>query len=247
MSQLYTQLSGVYEAMYQSFIDYKEEFEFYNQLLLKYQCRSVLEIGCGTGNLAEPFSAIGMEYTGLDISEEMLSIAKKNHPASLFLKADMRNFSLPQKISSCIITGRTLSYLITNKDVLNVFQSINKNLKEAGIVCFDFINANTFIPQIKNGEKIIHHTKTDSKKYQRNSFWSVNLSHSWTFNWAAAYYEVMENGQLKELGQDHSVIRAFTKDELFIFLELAGFEIKEVIARASYAFDTIVIAAQKKA
>jgi hypothetical protein len=48
MSNLYGNLSEVYEAMYQSFINYDEEFSFYNDLLQKYNCKNVLEIGCGT-------------------------------------------------------------------------------------------------------------------------------------------------------------------------------------------------------
>ncbi len=245
MNQLYSQLSEVYAAMYQSFINYEEEFYFYHQLLAKYHCSSVLEIGCGTGNLAPQFLAAEFAYTGLDLSDEMLSIAKKNHPSADFYKADMRNFALPKKISSAIITGRTISYLLTNEDVLNAFKSINKNLEKNGVLCFDFINAYTFIPRIKNGEEIIHEASHKNKSYQRKSLWTVNLQDGFTFNWASTYYEMTENGQLKELGQDNSVIRSFTKDEFFIFLSLAGFEIKEVIARDSYAFDTLVIVAQK--
>ena len=101
------------------------------------------------------------------------------------------------------------------------------------------------IVTLQNGEHIIHHAKFKETTYQRNSFWSTNFNHGFTFNWTSTYYEVIANGQLKELGQDNSVIRSFTKDEFFIFLSLAGFEVKEVIARDSYAFDTFVIVAQK--
>ncbi len=245
MNQLYSQLSEVYAAMYQSFINYEEEFYFYHQLLVKHHCRSVLEIGCGTGNLAPQFLAAGFAYTGLDLSDDMLSIAKKNHPSAYFYKDDMRNFTLPKKVSSAIITGRTISYLLTNEDVLNTFKSINKNLEKNGMFCFDFINANSFIPRIKNGEEIIHKASHKNKVYQRKSLWTINLQDGFTFNWASTYYEVIDSGEMKELGQDNSVIRSFTNDEFLIFLSLSGFEIKEVIARDSYAFDTLAIVAQK--
>lgn len=245
MNQLYSQLSEVYAAMYQSFINYEEEFYFYHQLLVKHHCSSVLEIGCGTGNLAPQFLAAGFAYAGLDLSDDMLSIAKKNHPSADFYKADMRNFTVPKKTSSAIITGRTISYLLTNEDVLNALKSINKNLEKNGVLCFDFINANSFIPRIKNGEEIIHKASHKNKSYQRKSLWTVNLQNGLAFNWASTYYELKENEELKELGQDNSVIRTFTKDEFFIFLSLTGFEIKEVLAKDSYAFDTLVIEAQK--
>ena len=245
MNQLYSQLSNVYAAMYHSFINYEEEFNFYHQLLIKYRCHSVLEIGCGSGNLAPQFLAASYAYTGLDLSDDMLSMARKNYPIATFFKKDMRHFFLAHKVASSIITCRTISYLLTNEDVLNALQSINKNLEARGVLCFDFINAHTFIPRIKMGEHIIHHAKYKETSFQRNSFWSTNFNHGFTFNWASTYYEVIASGQLKELGQDNSVIRAFTKDEFFIFLSLSGFEVKEVIARDSYAFDTFVIVAQK--
>lgn len=245
MSQLYTNLSEVYEAMYQSFINYEEEFAFYSKILLSYQCKSVIEIGCGTGNLASPFLKSGMEYTGLDVSDDMLAIARKNYPAATFLKGDVRQFTLDQQKESCIITGRTISYLLTNEDVFQSFQCINQNLQVGGIVVFDFINAQTFIPRIKDGEEIIHRATYENKNYQRKSIWTVNLQLGLTFNWLSYYYEVTENGSLIELGKDDSVIRTFTKEELFIFLTLAGFEVLHCVPRPSYAFDTFVITAKK--
>jgi hypothetical protein len=44
MSNLYNSLAEVYEAMYKTFINYEEEFKLYQQLLLKYNFKSVVEI-----------------------------------------------------------------------------------------------------------------------------------------------------------------------------------------------------------
>ncbi len=66
MSNLYNSLASVYEDMYQTFINYREEFDLYKNLLLKHHCRSMLEVGCGTGRLAAPFSTQGFYYVGLD-------------------------------------------------------------------------------------------------------------------------------------------------------------------------------------
>jgi ubiquinone/menaquinone biosynthesis C-methylase UbiE len=246
MSQLYSKLSAVYEAMYQSFINYEEEFSFYHQIIARHHARSVTEIGCGTGKLAAKFSAAGINYTGLDMSDEMLQIAQKNNPDCSFIKGDMRNFVLQQKQMSFIITGRTISYLITNEDVLKTFQSINQNLEEGGIVCFDCINAETFMPRIKDGEEIVHTAVYNNKQYERKSLWSINLQHGFCFNWVSDYYEVTATGKLIELGRDDSVIRTFTKDEMTVFLSLAGFKVIDCVQRPSYAFDTFVITAKKQ-
>lgn len=246
MNNLYTSLADVYDAIYQSFINYEEEFEFYKQILISYSCKSVAELGCGTGNLSNHFISHQIKYTGIDQSENMLSIARTKFPSCTFLQGDMRNFHLTEKTESIILTGRTISYLLTNKDVLNTFKAIHSNLEEEGILCFDFIDANRFIPLIKKKNTVTHYAKVTGINYQRTSLWTINYNYNWSFNWHSVYYSSNQNGELVKLGEDHSEIRSFTQDEIQLFLELTGFEVKQVIDRASYAFDTFVIVAQKK-
>ena len=243
MNDLYTSLAEVYDGMYRTFINYEEEFRCYSEILRAHQCTQVLEIGCGTGNLSGKLIENGFHYSGLDLSEEMLAIARKNYTQAEFVKGDMRDFDLCKKFQSAIITGRTISYLLSNKDVHVSFLNINKHLTSKGILCFDCIDANKFIPLIKEGEKITHRASFGGKTFLRESFWSINFNHSLSFDWRSIYYED-ENGQLKKIGEDTSTIRAFTKDEITLFLRLSGFELMQIQDRPSYAFDTFVVTAQ---
>ncbi|HEX7906050.1 MAG TPA: class I SAM-dependent methyltransferase [Chitinophagaceae bacterium] len=245
MANLYTDLSEVYEMMYQTFINYDEEYTYYSTKLKKHNSRSVIELGCGTGHLAGRFIAGGFDYTGFDVNDAMLEIAKSKHSAAVFKKEDMRDFKLDTSKDACLLAGRTSAYLITNKDVLDCFRSIYNSLNEAGILLFDVIDATEFIQQIKNGKKITHRAIFNKRKFRRESYWSVNEAQSWTFNWDSVYFEEDEKGNSKELGKDNSVIRAFTKDEISLMLKLSGFNILEIENRSSYAFDTFVVVAQK--
>ncbi len=245
MGALYKNLSSVYEAMYQSFINYKEEYIFYSGLLTKYHCQSLVEIGCGTGHLASRFITNKFAYTGLDLSSDMLDIARKNNPGAIFIKSKMQNFNLPAKADAGLITGRTISYLLHNKDVLDTFITTHKNLHPQGIICFDCIDANKFIPLIDSAKIITHKASYNNKKYQRNSIWKINCTTGFTFDWASVYYEEDKAGELNKIGEDHSTIRAFTKNEILLFLQIANFAVQEIIYRPSYAFDTFVIVAQK--
>jgi SAM-dependent methyltransferase len=231
--------------MYQSFINYQEEYDFYSSLLKKYKCQSLVEAGCGTGSLASLFVKNNFKYIGLDVSEAMLSTAREKNPNTHFINGDMRDFRLPEKVDACIIAGRTISYLLTNNDVTNTFHAITKSLKTEGIVCFDCIDADKFIPQIDPAKKIIHKASFKNKKYQRDSFWKLNPMERGAFDWASFYYEENESGQLIKIGEDNSTIRAFIKNEMVLFLQATGFVVKEIIDCPSYAFDTFVIVAQK--
>jgi len=245
MSNLYNSLSEVYEMMYTSFINYEEEYLFYSEKLMRHGCKSLIEIGCGTGRLANHFVKKRFIYTGLDMSIDMLSIAKKNNPGLQFIHGDMRNFELADKPEACIITGRTVSYLLTNKDVSDAITAIHNNLGACGILCFDFINAGKFIPLIKYGKRVTHTARFDNRKFHRESSWSVNPIQNGLFDWQSVYYEEAGSGKLEKIAEDNSVLRSFTGDEIVHFLRLGGFLVNEILERPSYAFDTLVVTAQK--
>jgi SAM-dependent methyltransferase len=245
MNTLYTNHPDIYDKMYQTFINYDEEYTYYSDKLKKYNAESVVELGCGTGSLASRFIANGYDYTGIDLNKMMLDIAKSKNPGAAFKESDMKNFQLPEKKQACIIAGRSISYLMTNKDVLDSFKTINNNLQNDGIVCFDNIDAARFIASIKNGKQIIHEAEFGGRKFKRESYWTINENENWSFNWDSVYFEENKQGRLNKIAEDNSTVRCFTKDDLCLFLELCNFSVKEIEDRPSYAFDTFVIVAQK--
>ncbi|WP_445748477.1 class I SAM-dependent DNA methyltransferase [Polaribacter sp.] len=245
MQSLYSKgFEVIYDEMYQTFIDYNDEFEFYSTVLRKHHKDEVLEVGCGTGNLASYFIKNNFNYSGLDYSEDMLLLCKSKNPSATFLLGDMTNFKLPSKVNSILITGRTSSYLLTNKEINSALKSIHNNLNSEGIVCFDFIDASRFFKEIKGGVEVIHTANFNQKKYERISFFNTNSSENMMFNWSAKYYQI-ENNTKTVIAQDDSEVRAFTKNEWELFLHLNNFELIEFIDRKSYAFDTYVVVAKK--
>lgn len=67
----------------------------------------VLDMACGTAPHADWFSQMGVDYTGVDISESMLKKARENHPSSTFKKGDITQVQLfPQKsMTHCLLLG----------------------------------------------------------------------------------------------------------------------------------------------
>lgn len=49
----------------------------------------ILDLGIGTGQSAEKFYKAGHEITGVDLSEEMLKISKKNLPMAKLIQLDI--------------------------------------------------------------------------------------------------------------------------------------------------------------
>lgn len=238
-------MAAIFDAMYQTFIDYDEEYNFFNGLIQEKKCNSVLEIGSGTGNLAKRFCKNNQDYKGLDSSLSMIAIAREKNKDCTFIHGDMRRFELKIPVDAIIITGRSTSYLINNEDVSGTFESVSKNLTTNGIFIFDIIDANRYIPYIKEHKTIIHEATYEAINYIRESQWEITPFENFVLNWNAKYYQI-ENAEKKILTEDFSSVRVFTLNEIELFLYLNNFEILKIIDRKTYAYDTYVIMAKKK-
>ncbi|NPD90139.1 MAG: class I SAM-dependent methyltransferase [Asgard group archaeon] len=223
--KIYSEFARVYHEMYQSIFNYEEGFKLYHKHLSKLNCRKILEIGCGSGNLAKFFIEHKYDYTGLDISKEMIELAKEMVPDGNFIRGDMRNLELDEEYEAVIVTGRTFTHMTTNHDVMFALNSIHEVLQKEGWLVFDNFNAYEIFTAFK--EEMSHKANYDGRKYSRKSKTSFDLEHGWTWKWNAKYE--VEEGEKKQTFEDEIMLRAFTEDELRLFLTINGFKIEEMI------------------
>lgn len=97
----------------------------------------VLELGCGT---AENLLAFNKNYniSGIDISGEMIKIAKKKIPNGSFFKADITNFNLDEKFDLIFCVYDTINHLPDFKSWIKLFKNVRQHLNTNGIFIFDF-------------------------------------------------------------------------------------------------------------
>jgi SAM-dependent methyltransferase len=114
----------------------------------------VLDLCCGTGQLAKILTENGYKVTGLDISGGQLRYARKNAPKARFIRADARSFTLKQKFNAVFCTFDALNHIMTIEDLTKVFKSVNACLAEGGIFVFDMITKKEFERNL-NGHKEI--------------------------------------------------------------------------------------------
>ena len=224
MTQLYSTLATVYHEMYQHVFDYDIEFDFYDSILKRNNCKKILEVGCGSGMLARRFLANGYDYLGLDLYNEMLDIARLEVQANTFVQCDMRNISFDNQFDAVLITGRSIAYVIDNQGIMNTLSGIHKSLRNKGLLVFGVFEANGIFDHFNDFEQIIEH---NNKRIKRISKLKMNLETGWTYDWYAKY-SIEQDGIVTEF-DDVTTLRAFTKDEILLFLKLTGFTIKEII------------------
>src|SRR5688572_30458546 len=93
---MFTASAELYDTIYSSFKDYGAEADRIAALLYSEHpaCRTVLDVGCGTGEHARLLAARGFEVHGLDLDPNLLRVAITKNPASRFYEADMCAFEI---------------------------------------------------------------------------------------------------------------------------------------------------------
>jgi ubiquinone/menaquinone biosynthesis C-methylase UbiE len=90
---LYSQLVRYYDRIYW-WKDYSKEVDFLVEAFRRFGIRGrrVLEVACGTGNHSRLLVERGYEVTGVDVSDDMLRIARsKVKRNAKFIRGDMRD------------------------------------------------------------------------------------------------------------------------------------------------------------
>jgi SAM-dependent methyltransferase len=245
MTKLYTDLAYLYDAMYQTFIDYNAEFALYNKLIQPFGAKSVLEIGCGSGHLAQRFVAQGYTYLGIDISQPMLELAYKRCPSARFVQADMRTLNLPDRFDAILITARSLSYITATPDIISTFRHLRQHLNPGGTIHFDYIDAGTFFPAINPDTVLEHRADYVGRHYLRQSRYVPNLATGFTWDWHSTFFTETDGATPVLVDSDVATLRAFLPDEIRLLLQLVGLQVLAEKRQPTYAFDTWIFSAGK--
>ena len=97
----------------------------------------ILDLCCGTGQLAQELIERGYRVTGIDSSEEMLRLARKNAPAGEFIVADARSFNLAGVYHVVVSAFDSLNHIMTLEELTSVFRNVYAVLQEGGLFLFD--------------------------------------------------------------------------------------------------------------
>jgi SAM-dependent methyltransferase len=121
--------------------DYKGEANYVMSLLRKYSphSRTLLDLGCGTGKHEIYFVKNNFKVTGVEISGEMIDIAKQELMIENFeiLQGDIRYIQLDRKFDSVLSLFHVISYQTSNDDIINTLKVVKSHIKENGVFIFD--------------------------------------------------------------------------------------------------------------
>lgn len=155
---MYNRFAYLYDNLIND-VDYKKWADYYFNIFQRYGLTNPklgLDLGCGTGSLTTEFASRGIEMTGVDLSEDMLMVAREKSAGMdiLYLNQDMCSFELYGTVDFIVSSLDCMNYITDKRDLLKVMKLANNYLNPRGLFIFDIntrhklenvIGNNTFI------------------------------------------------------------------------------------------------------
>lgn len=209
-------------------VPYAEWAAYVRRILRRFKVtpKSVLDLCCGTGSVAEMLAANGLDVWGVDISPEMIEIARRKAAGKgLKIEYSVHNassFRLGRKFDLVVSLFDSLNYITDSSELQNVFYRVSEHLNEGGLFVFDVNTAYAF---------------SEGLFTQSN----VGRSRGLLYDWRSVYDEASGLCMIEMVfirrGERVNVThyqRAYSEGELIEMLAAAG--IQPVGAYCAYSF-----------
>ncbi|MAW21600.1 MAG: SAM-dependent methyltransferase [Flavobacteriales bacterium] len=215
--------SSYYHILYKE-RDKIEAQNFINNLVAHLQIKKgsrLIDIACGKGRHASYFNTLGLEVTGIDLSENSIKKAKKNENEKLhFFTHDMRKTFKSNSFNVATNLFTSFGYFDDKKDDQKAINAMAKNLKSDGLLIIDFMNVKKVISNLVSSEEkqveqiTFNITRKYNKGYIIKDIAFVDKNRNYTFQ---------------------EKVRAITLSDFSIFIRNAGMKIINIFG--SYELD----------
>ena len=233
----YGEFANIYDKLMGD-VDY-DMWSRYMECLIKrfseIEVDTILELACGTGNITIRMAEKGYSVTGMDISEDMLCIAKGKLDGKRLdvrlIQSDMAEFEYGAVSAQCVICACDGFNYITDKGALeSIFERVYNMLPKGGAFIFDI--SSSF--KLKNiiSESTFTHVDEDTA-YIWENYYDEDAN---TVDMELTFF-VKENSGLYRRFDELHVQRAYDNDEIIEMLQSAGFKHLNVLSEFAFEED----------
>ena len=133
---MFTASAELYDIIYGSFKDYAAESDRIAALLRSEHpgCRTLLDVGCGTGEHARLLVERGFAVDGLDLDANLLRVARRKAPGCRFFEADMCDFALASRYDAVLCLFSSIGYAGTLERAARALTCFRRHLAPGGLV-----------------------------------------------------------------------------------------------------------------
>ena len=124
-------------------VDYEATVAFYYEILARegLNPRTCVDLACGTGSVTEILARRGLDVTGVDMSEEMLTVAMEKvmdmEQPPRFICQKLQELRLPRGVDLAVCALDSLDYITNPDDCRDAIARVYKVLNPGGIFIFD--------------------------------------------------------------------------------------------------------------
>lgn len=217
-----------YDLLYSS-KDYESECDLIETVFRQHvgqNVKTVLDLGCGTGNHLFPLARRGYHVDGVDLSADMLARAREkasspdmklDHPPSFHL-SDIKEFNSTQKYDAVLMMFAVLGYQLENLDVVQALDTVRRHLKPDGVFVFD-VWYGPAVLAIKPSDRLMVIETGDGQLLRFASGSLDTYQHLADVNYHL--WRIQNNEVVRETTELHRM-RYFFAQELSHYLEEAG-------------------------
>lgn len=166
----------LYAGFYDQTTAHLDSFERYDllEMLKGVKGMKVLDLGCGTGRMTKKLLELGAEVVGVDVSEEMLNVARKKCRGAEFVLGDSANLPFGEGEFDLVVASFLIVHL---KGLEKSFDEVYRVLKPGGVFIVTNVNQRK-APKLAldKGEIVItsfYHRPEDVVGALENSFFEV--------------------------------------------------------------------------
>lgn len=186
------------------------------------EVQNILELACGTGNLTIPLTKKNYDIAGIDISDQMLSVAREKAEQEgvelVLLQQDIAELDFDVTNLDCVLCACDgFNYVTYDDELESAFAKTYELLKPGGIFIFD-ISSHYKLSKIL-GNNMYGENREDVAYMWQNYFDNEqNL-----VEMELAFFVKDENGKFDKFEETHYQ-RAYTEEEIIESLQISGFE-----------------------
>lgn len=104
--------------------------------------KTILDMGCGTGQLTVALAALGHRVTGADPAAAMLAIGRRRPggQAVAWVESGAAGLALPARFELILMTGHVFQVFLTDAEALAALGTLRRHLAPGGRLAFETCN-----------------------------------------------------------------------------------------------------------
>jgi SAM-dependent methyltransferase len=115
----------------------------------------LLDLCCGSGRMTSLLCSRGCRVTGVDASEPMLRLARRNAPQAQFVLGDARRLAFPPVFAAAVSSFNSLAHLHTLDDLARVCVNVRSALAAGGAWLFDLTMEDAYLARWRGSYALV--------------------------------------------------------------------------------------------